>query len=352
MSLDEHLDVSWLHALSGAIDAGVLLVSARAGVEQASAPALDLLGQGSLAELRARWPEILRQVERARALAAGARAAANGAGSVVDLELALDERATRALRWRSIRAEDGVGDREVVLLRDLAQARACDDELRLAARHDVFARLYPASAHDLRGPLNAVGLNLEVLKGSLAEGDLDGDAADCLRAIGVELDRFKRAFDLFLRQTRPPEDLRRAFDLADLVREVAEMLGPLARRRKIEIAVEGASAPLVVEGRRDRLQHALLAVALAAVEALPEGGRLALALESAPRAARITIAGAARSASEPGRGTREPTLPSRGDAGLDVARVIVEQHGGTIVVERTGPESRCAIAVPTPTQTD
>ena len=56
------------------------------------------------------------------------------------------------------------------------------------------------------------------------------------------------------------------------------VLGPLARRQKIELAPRLPPEPVLLSGRRDRLLQALLVVALNGIEAQREGGALAIEL--------------------------------------------------------------------------
>lgn len=335
MSSEAGRDDHWLRALSGAIDAGVLLYSAARGVEYASPVALDLLGCRTLEDLHERWPEIRRLLDRAlpRPLGDSPRLTAD-----VELTLAGER---RGLRWLFVRP-DGAGELEyVVLLRDMEQLEEVHGELRLAARYLTFSRVFSPSVHDLRGVLNAVVLNLEVLRESVGVDELPAEARESLAAVREELERYTRGFDLFVRQSRPPEDARVVFDFGELVREVALLLGPLARRQRVTLSVSAPQEPITFTGRRERLLQALVVVALNGFDAMPGGGELSIDLRQSH--GRLTLAVA-----DTGVGIPPDVAPRiwdihfstrRGGTGLGlyVARMMIEEHGGSIDLERTAP---------------
>jgi len=325
----------WLRALSGAIDAGVLLYSGSRGLEYASPVALDLLGCRTPEELAERWPELRRLLDRAlpRPLGDSPRLSAD-----VDVPW---EGGKRGLRWLFVRP-DGAGELDyVVLLRDRDQIEEVHGELRLAARYLTFSRIFSPSIHDLRGMLNAVVLHLEVLREAVPLEDLSSDARDSLAAVREEIERYTRGFELFVRQSRPPEDARVAFDFAELLREVALLLGPLARRQKVALTIATPPGPIPFTGKRERLLQALVVVALNGFDAMPTGGELAFALGQAEGRLTLSIA-------DTGVGIPPDVAPRIWDIhfstrkggtglGLYVARTMIEEHGGSIGLERTAP---------------
>lgn len=124
------------------------------------------------------------------------------------------------------------------------------------------------ASHQLRTPLTALRLRLEILAGDAT----DSGRADLERAL-EEVERLSRLVDGLLALARaevsPPERV----DLAALVNERAEAWSTLTaeRRVRLEIAVEGK----VLAGR-DRLTQALENLLANALAVSPEGGSITI----------------------------------------------------------------------------
>jgi two-component system, sporulation sensor kinase D len=190
--------------------------------------------------------------------------------------------------------------------------------------------VYRTAAHELRAPLAAMMVNLDLLQDGLADDRQE-------RYVGVvreELVRLNRSLAAMLSQTIPPSEARQRFDLKALVQELGALLAPQARRQQVEVLLDlpAEEAPLV--GARDRLKQALLNVAVNALEAMPKGGQMRMELAMEGARARVAI-------SDTGRGIPaelleriyESDFTTKGNGsgiGLYVARTLVHFHGGTI----------------------
>jgi two-component system C4-dicarboxylate transport sensor histidine kinase DctB len=74
-----------------------------------------------------------------------------------------------------------------------------------AYRHDLVGRIVDDLAHEIRNPLHALVINLEVLKRRIAAGASDG-AMERAVVIGEELDRVHRTVDRLITLIRPEPD--------------------------------------------------------------------------------------------------------------------------------------------------
>jgi signal transduction histidine kinase/HAMP domain-containing protein len=156
--------------------------------------------------------------------------------------------------------------------------------------------------HEVRNPLNAMAIQLELLRGKLAApgeasartqavGSVAGGGATAVLAetarepsgdagvlghvgiIAEEINRLVVVVDALLKYTRP-EDLKpELLDLAQLIQEVVRIVEPEAERSGVVIETAGRDLPDVY-GDPGMLQTAFLNLALNAVQAMPEGGSL------------------------------------------------------------------------------
>ncbi len=206
--------------------------------------------------------------------------------------------------------------------------------LRLASQMSAMSGLYPGVVHDLRSPLNALVVNLELLKTSLSESPDVERQKRYVRILDEELMRLNGAIDRLLPAAAPPRDERGRFDLGEVVREVEALLAPRARQQRVALEIDVPEEPLLLEGWRDRVKQALLSITVNGLEAMPEGGTLAI---SAAR----TGSGAALSVTDTGPGLPEDlgerafelyasTKDGHGGLGLFVARQVIESGSGTL----------------------
>jgi signal transduction histidine kinase len=217
-------------------------------------------------------------------------------------------------------------------------------EHRLAAQMRALAEIAPAVAHDLRAPINAMVLNLEVLRETISGGRAGepGGHERLLRYTGVlrdELARLHRSLEVFLGHISPRSDRTEALDLRDLASELAALLTAPARKRQIEVAASLPAERVVITANPYLLRQALLHFGLAALAAVPQPGRLEVTLGSDHGRARLRIAGRARETSP--AGSARPAAAAPPLERLEVARSLLAAQRGTARIcgaRAEGPE--------------
>jgi signal transduction histidine kinase len=262
---------------------------------------------------------------------------------------------TRRLRVELYRLGGEERDEYIVLLNDPEILDALETDVRLASQLEGLARVYRTAAHELRAPLSAMMINLDLLRESLSGG---GDAPELKdsqeRYVGVlreELERLNRSLSQVMTEALPPTGRRDRFDLREALGELGALLAGQARRQGVELATRVPPEPVLLLGYRDRLKQAFLNVAVNALEAMPNGGRMGIVMETEEGLVRVTLAD-----SGPGIPAellsriyeREFTTKGGGSGiGLYVARALVELHGGRIHVDsQVGRGTRVEVALP------
>jgi signal transduction histidine kinase len=165
---------------------------------------------------------------------------------------------------------------------DASELRHNVDQLieRMASQLDVASRLAAISklsggvAHEIKNPLNAIVLRLDLLRERLGEPEevLQGEI-DILSREALRLDRVVKTFLDF---SRPVEINLRELNLCDLVREVAEFMKPQAKSSGVDLTVDTPEIAAQIKGDPDMLKQALLNLVTNALEAMPKGGSLHL----------------------------------------------------------------------------
>lgn len=324
--------------LEDEVGAGVVL--AENGRVLAAGPrAAELLAGGAPPD-EPRWSQV------GELLGAFVAEAARSRHTIRDEILLEDGEATRAIRVTVRPVEQGVGV-GIVLVRDPRRLEPTELDLRQAAQLRSLSRIYLGVAHDLRAPVNAMLLNLELLKRSLlADEDVDpvllGRRQQWVQVIEEEIARLGRSLDVVLGQTAPPRPGPEPFDLRDAVSQVERLLGPQSRQQRVRMSVVLPSAPVLVYGERDALKQAIIHLAVNALEALPEKGLLGIELQQDGATARVVVSDTGPGIPEAVRARlfeKHVTTKTTGTGiGLYVARAAAEGSGGTVRLARTSPE--------------
>lgn len=198
-------------------------------------------------------------------------------------------RATLLVRTHAVQRDPDTISGVLLVIRPLGHLRAIDTSLRQARRATALARLSSGVAHELKNPLNAMSIHLELLRQIVAgEGspstradttDSSGSppALDHLNVIGTALQRLDEALQGYLKFIRPETLDLEVVPVASLFDDLLPIVRAEARRSGIDIVGECAKglAPLFAD--RAMLHQALLNLALNACQAMPNGGRLSLA---------------------------------------------------------------------------
>ncbi|MDW8355576.1 MAG: ATP-binding protein [Bryobacterales bacterium] len=164
----------------------------------------------------------------------------------------------------------------LVTLSDAETRRSIGSQLDLSTRLAAISQLTRGAAHEIKNPLNAIRVHLEVLKARLGE---DPAATPQLGVIEREIERLNNVVQTFLDFTRPVELQLEELDLGEVAREIGLLVGPEAARRGIRVVAEAGPGPVRTRGDRNLLKQALLNVVNNGIEAMTEGGRLTITAE-------------------------------------------------------------------------
>ena len=332
-----------LSKVSQLLDVGILLYNASREVEFTSGEALRLLGH---AEDDPRRPPRKLSEEIARAVGLNGTRPTQPWQVDFDLE---QPQGVQPLRLLLYPLDESCDSGFLVLVRDRSLSTALETDLRMAAQLRSLGHIFMGVAHDLNAPLNAISLNLALLKRSL-DGEPEAlpepvrQHGQRLEVIGEELDRVKRDLDRLLTLTTPPKEEPQDFDLRDLLLEVQRLLHVQAMQQEVTIQVPDGS-PVILRGRKDRLKQALLNLAINALEAMPGGGTLTLGLEAGAAEtgdARLHIIDTGTGVPEALReeifSLHFTTKETGTGIGLFVARSLIETEGGRLELAETSDQ--------------
>ncbi len=147
----------------------------------------------------------------------------------------------------------------------------------------ALSRLSAGVAHEVKNPLNATVIHLELLKEQLsaATHGASASAMDHVAIIAAQMRRLDEVVQGFLRFIRP-EDLKlERVQPGVLIDAIRPIVSAEAERHGIDLRIEIANGLPDVRVDSGMIQQALLNLALNACQAMPGGGRLRLGASAA-----------------------------------------------------------------------
>lgn len=225
------------------------------------------------------------------------------------------------------------------------------DELLRADRFSTIGKMSTQIAHEIRNPLNALGLKLELLEESLDEAQdilpekTYAELREATVSGGKEIDRLREITEYYLRFAKFPEVEKESVDLHTVLMDVLSFYEEEARRMGVTIERE-IERPLRGRADPNLLRHAVANLLKNAIEAITSAERPdGLIHASAHRdGKRIRIAirdngsgllpGLAERVFEPFYSTKR----SGTGLGLTLVQQVVVEHGGTVSCSSTPGE--------------
>ena len=333
--------------------------------EEGRAPAERDPRAEALAEERSRLSELGAAMAAMRAgvtipLLAGQR--------VVGFLCLLDDRVPEAFASDELAAMLQVGEQAAITIENSRLYERMKERDRLAALGEMAAGL----AHEIRNPLGAIKGAAQYLDpASLREGD-----AEILQIIVEEVNRLDGVVAQFLDYSRPmgpgATEKLTSTDLNDVLARTAKLIeSSLPPNVRLELSLE-PDLPRIL-GDAEQLKQVFINLALNAVQAMPDGGRLTVRTrrprqplelglsDASPRYAadQVEVRFADTGAGIPEEAKDRIFIPfyttkSKGTGlGLAISQRIVKAHGGNIDVQsRLGEGSEFILRFPSATAVD
>jgi signal transduction histidine kinase len=236
----------------------------------------------------------------------------------------------------------------LVLISDVTDEVALQRQMKDAERLSTMGTLAAALAHEIRNPLEALNLNLELLERIMQHIRVDS-----------EVSRLAGVVENFLSFARPGNSASSSIRLDSLLHQVVELIENQAKSRGVTVDIDMDGEPIIVRGFEDRLKQLFLNLVINGIDAMPEGGDLSLQAEIVGRTdSKQPATLAVVSVRDTGEGIPherlhrlfEPFYSTRIQGtglGLTIAARIAKEHGGVIRIESIpGEGSKFTVELP------
>jgi signal transduction histidine kinase len=175
----------------------------------------------------------------------------------------------------------------LVTLHDLESVEEIESELELSRRMASIGRLTSGVGHEVKNPINAIVVHLELLKTKL--GDAGAPALRHLEVIDSEIHRLDRVVQTLVDFSRPVELQLREQDLRPVISDVLALAAEELSTHHVTLVSHLPSKPLMANIDADLLKQAVLNVVQNGAQAMEQGGKLEVALEEDRKTAVLRV---------------------------------------------------------------
>jgi len=227
------------------------------------------------------------------------------------------------------------GPVSLIILHDTTRRKEILDRFMLSDKMRALGNLSFGLAHEIRNPLSAISMNLELLNRNFPQGSPDA------RLVSSALDGVKmieKVLSETLDFARPGDPRKAKVKLSYLVYEVKNLLKTALQKNRIRANISFHGSDDMVNVDRTQVVHALLNITQNAIEAMPNGGELSFSLVTRRELNEITLI-----ITDTGSGMSqeilshcmEPLFTVKSNAigmGLSIAQRLLEQNDATITI--------------------
>ena len=237
--------------------------------------------------------------------------------------------------------------------RYLRRMKGMEDRIRIAERLSSLGHLAAGVAHEIRNPLNAIGLGLQRLRREFApqEESQNQEYLALADVMSKEIRRVNGIIEEFLTLSRPFQLHLATSSLQDLLKNLVLLLQEEASSRGIRLQLEMTPELPSIKMDAEKLMQAFLNLVKNGIQAIENEGTVRIEARILKNRIQISI-------SDTGAGISSDqiekifnyyyTTKEKGvGLGLPIAHRIIEAHGGQLTVEsQVGSGTRVTVALP------
>jgi signal transduction histidine kinase len=239
----------------------------------------------------------------------------------------------------------------VIHLRDVTERMLMEERMRRMERFISLATLASGLHHEIKNPLTALSIHIQLLEESLADGRTGPDVEELVGVLKTEVCRLNGVLESFRSFANLQHLALQPTDALGVVEDAIRLIRPQATEQGVRITLlhpETELPPVVLDA--EKFEQAFLNLVINALEAMPEGGMLTVSATVEGGEFRVAV-------KDSGSGIPSEVQPSlfqpyfstksKGTGmGLALSEKFIGQHGGQIDY-CTGPAGTTfRIAVP------
>lgn len=211
---------------------------------------------------------------------------------------------------------------------------------------ETLGKLASVLSHEIRNPLNAMVINMQILKREFAKEQINKERVDKFYGIlAAEIKRVDQLVTDFLLIARPPKTSKEEVAINEVIDEITMMQVADSLAKGVRIEREYEKVPIKANVDAARMRQVILNLTLNAIQAMPGGGKLTIGLrEATSEVLNHRTKSVVLSFADTGDGIPERDLGKVFDfyystkengtgLGLAIVQQIVDEHQGRVVLE-------------------
>jgi two-component system, NtrC family, sensor histidine kinase HydH len=245
----------------------------------------------------------------------------------------------------------------VIHLQNVTERILMEERMRRMERFISLATLASGLHHEIKNPLTALSIHIQLLEESLSNGLSGGQVDELVGVLKTEVCRLNGVLESFRSFANLQHLTIHLTDALRVVENAIRLIRPQAAEQRVQITLlhpEKQLPPVPLDA--DKFEQAVLNIVINALEAMPEGGHLTIGATVEDGELRVSV-------QDSGPGIPPEIRPNlfqpyystkdRGSGmGLALSEKLISQHGGRIGY-RTGPEGTTfEIAIPLREETE
>lgn len=268
-----------------------------------------------------------------------------------------DDNSSRRLRvfCDVLRNYEDVEIGSIIQLRDVTERALIEERMQRMERFLELGSLAVGLHHEIKNPLAALSLHVQLLEEELEERGLYFAAEETLTIVREEVSRIGNVLESFRDFTSLGQLNVDEAEILEIINRQVRLVSLQAERQGITIQVRKPQeklAPVCID--TVKIEQVLLNLFMNAIEAMPKGGRLGIHLSEVGEwgAKRVVI-----EVSDTGSGIPEdlisrifdPYFTTKGEGtgmGLAICEKIVRQHEGSLEVSSSSSGSLFTLSIP------
>ncbi|MCR4289936.1 MAG: ATP-binding protein, partial [Candidatus Scalindua sp.] len=240
----------------------------------------------------------------------------------------------------------------VGVMRDITEEKMFNEELVRSKTLSTLGQYSNELAHEIKNPLNAINIQMSLLEREIGKHNFSTgeELADVVKVVKEEISRLNKLAKDCLSFSKSGDLNRTEEDIGRIIEELRSLITPHADLNGVNIylTMSGSCPQILVD--RDKLKQALLNIILNAIEAMTDGGNIAINVSKKDSYLNISIKdtgpGIPDELHDKIFGLFYSTKSGGTGVGLAVTKNIIHAHGGNIRFEKLVEGAEFIIELP------
>ena len=239
---------------------------------------------------------------------------------------------------------DGASIGAIAVAQDITDSRRLENMAESRRRLSELGALAASMAHEIRNPLNAIGITIQRMKNEIVPAGSKEEYLKFIDLLRAEIKRLNDIIDKFLAVARAVRPEMSAIDLNELVRGLIELFENQARHQGTKIAFTTPIDGLTIEGDKAGLSQVLINLVKNSLEALEKNGEIKIEVAETGDKVHIIVIDNGPGIDDIPSALKPFFTTKQGGTGLGLATAskIMADHGGEIIIE-SSPGKGCKV---------